>query len=36
LPKDADGPTSPLPGTQLLDPERPFRLSRLLDGGDED
>jgi phosphatidylserine/phosphatidylglycerophosphate/cardiolipin synthase-like enzyme len=36
LPDDADGPTSPLPGTRLLDPERPFRLSRFLDGGDED
>jgi phosphatidylserine/phosphatidylglycerophosphate/cardiolipin synthase-like enzyme len=35
LEKGTDGPTTPLPGTQLLDPKRPFRLSRLLNGEEE-
>ena len=35
LEEGTDGPTTPLPGTQLLDPKRPFRLSQLLSDEEE-
>jgi phosphatidylserine/phosphatidylglycerophosphate/cardiolipin synthase-like enzyme len=35
-PENSDGPTSLISGTRLLDPERPFRLSRFLSGDADD